>query len=226
MLITFSGVVGSGKTTSARQTAARLREDGYDAEYVQFHFLPCFQWFRLAHYMALLRGRQARPATDAADGKFRRSNYRQRKLTLAPALGYLVKVISYRLYSRWRWPRGKILVLDRYFYDVFTHYLLRSAAERRYVAALCRCIPTPDLAVLLVASPQSIAARRDTYDDGYLSAVSSQYAAVRDLLPPMITMRTDDATPVIDRTVELICAGGPARSPHQAAEARPPSDQP
>jgi hypothetical protein len=87
-------------------------------------------------------------------------------------------------------------VIDRYFYDNFVHYELRTRRERLYATVLRRLIPTPDIALVLVASDDTISARRPAYAREYITAVGTRYRDLPRMFPHLISVRTDGDTSV------------------------------
>jgi thymidylate kinase len=203
-------MVGSGKSTACKHLVTRLQESGVEAEYVRFQSL------RLLPFS----GRASSPA-DAAAGATRvvRSprahGFRLRRLTLFLACGYLARILAFRL--RW-WRRRNELrfyVLDRYFYDSFVHYELTSRVERVYVQFLRWVMPIPDVAVLLLARPETIAARRPDYAPEYVNAAARTYDELPRHFPQLVAIHTDPgerSTAHLDRLVTEWTAGAPTQT--------------
>jgi thymidylate kinase len=191
MLVTVSGIVGGGKTTTAKIVTERLRHNAIEpVEVWNFRRLACF-------------ARLSRRAPDSLDGfdavapAQRGVNYAPRTFTAALAVGYAVRIVSFRRYRFRR--RGTHHVCNRYFYDNFAHFALRTRRERFWLALLRFLIPTPDLAILVVASPSTISHRRSNYAPEYLSAVAAAYERLPGLFPELRTVSTDsdDATALV-----------------------------
>ncbi|NOT26783.1 MAG: hypothetical protein HOP16_11850 [Acidobacteria bacterium] len=201
MLISVSGIVGSGKTTVANRLLDLLRAAGRDATCLRFQTLPCFTFLR-----SPLRTNQ--PARDRAAERaddvpvMRSSGYRKKTLTLIVTLTYIARFVTFRIY-RLSWRSERTYVLNRYFYDLFVHYRLEGRAERFYFAALRALMPVTDVALLLVASPETIAQRRANYSREYLSALGDAYVRLRESFPELIEIRTDPGAGVesLDRIV-------------------------
>jgi len=184
MLVTVSGIVGSGKTTTAKLLADALRNRGIEpVEVWNFRSLPCFTWSG---------GQQPRSMDrlDARAGSARGLNYTRRPLTAILAAGYAVRILSFRWYRFTH--RDSHHVCNRYFYDNFAHFELGSRSERLWAALLRWLIPRPDLAILLVASTDTIAQRRGNYSAEYLSEVMAAYARLPRLFPQVQTVATDN----------------------------------
>lgn len=191
MLITFSGMVGSGKTTAARYAMASLTSAGIPSAYLCFQSLPCFAWLGRSFYLRLLTRRRApEQAAEQAREDRRRVGYRQRPLTLGLTAGYASRIVAFRLF-RWFAPPHVCHISNRYFYDSLVHYQLAGRAERLYFALLTRLIPMPDVAVVLVASPETIAARRPNYAAEYVTTVWEAYRLLLERIPGLVAIRSD-----------------------------------
>ena len=181
MLITVSGMVGSGKSTVVQHVVAALEHNGIVAD------LQRLQW------LTSLKGKGA--ASPAQPRRFtgprgsRRSGYRRQRLTVWRAIGYMGRIAIFRA-SRMR-RRAQAIVLNRYFYDSFVHYRLESRGERVLAALLARFVPKPDVAILLVASLDTIKARRPSYSADYLRIMYDGYADLEARFPNLVRICTD-----------------------------------
>lgn len=197
MLVTVSGIVGSGKSTVVRHIIEVLEHDGVAATYWHFRSLPCFT-FRVG------RPRRKTSREDREQAPAERWNeYQRRRLTARLTLGYMGRILAFRLFRRWRGSR-ECQISNRYFYDNFVHYELNTRIERMYAALLRRLVPVPDVAILLVASLSTIAARRPEYSADYLSSVEHAYKNLRLLFPQLVEISTDPGEPTFDRVDVLL----------------------
>jgi thymidylate kinase len=182
VLITISGMVGSGKSTTAATVADLLVAAGLTPRYLRFRYL------RLCGFARPQRAESGKPAPADAK-KARAEGFALRPLTAALTAGYAVRILAFRLSGIGRGARCD--VLDRYFYDNLVHYALRSRRERVYAAILRRLIPAPDLAILVVASDETIGCRRSNYAREYIVSAGRRYRELPDLFPRLTTIRTD-----------------------------------
>jgi thymidylate kinase len=196
MLVTISGMVGSGKSTAAARAMELLQGEGLDVESWRFQSLPIFS-----------RGTSARSASqssrESSPAHERWAGYTRRRLTARLAAGQLVRALIFRIYRRTR-PHGRHQVCSRYFYDSFVHYTLSTPTERFYARLIRRCIPAPDLALLMVASPETIRARRPRYSSAYVTQVWEAYQTLPQLFPGLIAISTnagDDGARAIEREI-------------------------
>lgn len=188
MLITISGMVGSGKSTTAAAAVKYLEEAGHRPSYVRFRYLKIFGFSRPE------RPQQRERATEGAapETLVRGKRFAIRRLTAARTAGYLVRILAFRM-SGTSELRG-CAVVDRYFYDNFIQYRLQSRVERLYLAVLRRLIPVPDVALLLVARDETISARRPNYDPRYVQAAGRRYRELPQLFPNLLRIDTDPGT--------------------------------
>lgn len=86
--------------------------------------------------------------------------------------------------------RRRVLVMDRYFYDM----LVDVADDGRWfwVRLLEHLTPTPDVPVFLDTSPVVSYARKGEYSVAYLSRRARAYHAVRSLVLPALVLSNDD----------------------------------
>ena len=209
MLITVSGVVGSGKSTAVDHVCRVLENAGLRARPLRFQWLPCFAWFRP-------RGARTSPSA-SAEIVPQRIGYKRKTLTARATLGYIGRMIAFRKFQ-WSTTPGWD-VCDRYFYDNLVHYELRSLQERAYARVLRACMPTPDLAILLVASPAAIAERRPEYSSEYLSSIDIAYMELGRHFPELVAINTEAGQSGLQQ-IEIMLRGRIERS---HARARPAS---
>ena len=186
VLITISGLVGSGKSTTASKLQALATARGRVAVCLRFQTLPCFGLFRSRAKAPGANAAGAQPPTGPVRGR----GYRRTRLTAARCAVYGLRILSFRLY-RLSWRDDQVRILDRYFYDLFAHYTLRTRLERLYVGALRKLMPRPDLAILVSASPETIAARRPAYAPEYVSELSDSYRDIRQWFPELLELQTE-----------------------------------
>jgi len=76
--------------------------------------------------------------------------------------------------------RGRIVLADRYIYDLMIGYKNRPLQNHRRLRAwLCRRYPKPDLAILLDATPEVIFARKPQFEVSQLDYIRRSYHELR-----------------------------------------------
>ena len=184
MLITVSGMVGSGKSTASAIVAEVLAKDDLPPRQLRFRYLKLFGFNRPKQHGA------SGQRTEAATARIvRGKGFTPRRLTALLTIGYAVRILAFRFSSVGAASRCDIL--DRYFYDNLAHYDLTPRRARLFAHALRRLIPVPDLAILLVASDETISMRRPEYAPHYVAMVGRGYRALPELFPHLVTIDTD-----------------------------------
>lgn len=169
LLITVSGVAGSGKSTAVRDIIGQLERSGKPVEYWQFRTLPCFRLLHRSPTPATTESPSERGATAQ-----RWSGYRRRPLTARATLTYLARIVAFGVF-RWMDRDGGYRVSNRYFYDNFPQFTINTRRQRFYRRLLRRWTPKPDLALLMVASVETLATRRPTYSREYFEQLAGAY---------------------------------------------------
>ena len=187
VLVTVSGMVGSGKTTAVRHILNVLRREGIEAADWRFQRLPCIT---LSTTPPPAKPVRKEPSVRRPPGPLRGEGYRARALTSATTFGYLVRSLAFRIYRRWP-PTAAWAVSNRYFYDSFAHFDLSQGYGELYVRLFRRIVPKPDLAFLMVASPETVAERRPQYSVDYIVRVEASYRRLRALFPELIEINSD-----------------------------------
>jgi thymidylate kinase len=181
-LICLTGIDGSGKTTLALRLSEHLRANGYNVHYVHgIHFVVLLRPIKKLAQMLFMRD------TDEYADYIR---YRNVKLTASrrhrslAAVYAAVWFVDYCLqaFRRVTLPimSGKIVVADRYIYDLLLNIALATGYPFNL---LCRLLPfffifnpKPDV-VFVMDTPEEIALSRksDVHSIEYLRERRSQY---------------------------------------------------
>jgi hypothetical protein len=121
----------------------------------------------------------------------RRAGYLRTRLTPLVTIVYAARIAAFRLYAL-RWRGDHAVILDRYFYDVLTHYRIDGIVARVCFLFLHGVIPRPSVAILLQASAETLAERRPEYAAEYLSAAFEAYRALLSDFPELAIVHTDN----------------------------------
>jgi hypothetical protein len=210
-LFTFSGTVGTGKTSAAAAAVSILNERGVVGSYEGFGHLRCFP-LKAKPRVRDCQGKRiltdGPPPVDVTPQVLpkRREIFRQRDLPVALALGYLGRIIAFRIYRRWYSGKADAMVLDRYFYDSLAHFHRDSTWNHRMLRVLEYCVPKPDAAFLLFVDCDQILRRRPGYSEESIRNSISAYRAIARDVPHMIVIEGDGFREVNDRIADIIGA--------------------
>jgi thymidylate kinase len=170
MLITLSGIDGSGKSSQAQAL--------HDACEVS-HVHACIAWTRIGDTPLLRRLRRARHRIAQRHGAALPRTFSRtgRSLVLWAVLAsadYAVWLQS----VRWRLWRGDVVIADRYLCDVEVELSIRLQKEQRLAALLLRALqalaPTPRRAYLLRLDPALSRGRKPASDGRNLDPADLQ----------------------------------------------------
>lgn len=168
MLITFSGIDGSGKTTQARNAAYSLQMRGYKIHYVH---MTRWTWVHaIGEYLA--KNKQGIPIEEAVlitipsqSIYHRGSNLIHRFLRqfvkMMRQFVSLIDLLRFRwviFYQIYLWQR--VVICDRYFYDLGIQALYTKMMGYSMARLYWMLTPSPTLSILLDVSPQ-LAAQRE-----------------------------------------------------------------
>lgn len=194
MLITFSGIVGSGKSTSSKYVRDFLVDQNLNPLYVRFRFLT-WNWPKMKR-KAIKKGRRSSNIKRQKREKPFRCEP-MRRLGFLRFAGYAIRMVNFHLFHRFM-LNGHLVICDRFFYDNLVHYKLEGKAERIYFRILTKFMPKADLSFLMLADPEIIIQRRESYEPNYIRELHAKYTVMSDTFCDLQLMRTDDPRDVLD----------------------------
>ena len=197
MLITFSGLDGSGKSTLVDHLKESLEKE--DCRVAVSHMNYDIGLYSAVRYLARTLKRKSddpshAPREQAYDGKF---NSRAAKLRYhlvwnkgLRALIYpldIVIFVFYRFYVEK--VNRQVLIMDRYFYDTLVDVTGASKSLRfRFLSWLT---PTPTLPVYLDVTPERAFERKAEYSVDYLKRRRLSYQKLMAALPEVLVLSTN-----------------------------------
>lgn len=153
MLVSFSGIDGSGKTTQGERLVESLEDDGISAIRVWGRWRPILT-YPLMGVLYVMVG-------------WRRKDYSRSRI-LRRVWAYLI-LIDQLAFTLWRiWPhllRGRVVCVDRYLLDHFVELRFDGLYNRRAAALFRRFLPVPDITFVLdVPVERAMERKGDTGD--------------------------------------------------------------
>lgn len=173
MLLTFSGLDGSGKSTLIAGLRDALERDGRPVVVLtMYDHVGVYAVIRGLRDLVLGRPRQsaamAVDPTPSVEGSTVAAPSDVGRLTAlirsrrVRRIAYAIDLALFRLYRAYQeHARGRILILDRYFYDSIIE--LAEGMTETELLALLRWVPTPDVPIYVDAAPEIAFARKREY---------------------------------------------------------------
>jgi thymidylate kinase len=195
MLITVSGLDGAGKSTLVASLQRELESRSRRVTVLhQNDHVGIFAWTRALRDR--LRGWA--PPADAPprlEPRHTRLGRLRDGIVWSPVLRaalYPVDLLLFLGYRAWiELVRGRVLLMDRYFYDTLVDLATRGHRHRAF--PLLPLTPTPDLALLLDVAPEDAFDRKGEYTVEYLARRAEAYRALFPRVPSALRIHSDSA---------------------------------
>jgi thymidylate kinase len=177
LLISFSGVDGSGKSTQIAHLQSALHAAGLRTRLLTFwDDVVVGVRYREAFVHKVYKSERGIGAPGKPVQR-RDKNMRGWHLTLSRHMLYLLDAAHLRhVVARERLKVGvDVVILDRYIYDELANLDLANRATRAFVRRVIRFAPQPDLAYLLDADPAAAYARKPEYPVDFMQKCRQSY---------------------------------------------------
>ena len=176
LLISFSGLDGSGKSTQISNLVRALHSSGYRTKQLAF-------WDNVVVGSRYREGFVHKAYKSergiGAPGKpveRRDKNVRRWYLTLARHLLYFADAVNLRfVVGSARRTGANVVIVDRYIYDELVNLPLSSPLTRAYARFVNWMVPRPDVAYLLDADPEAARARKPEYPVDFMRQCRRKY---------------------------------------------------
>jgi thymidylate kinase len=218
LLISFSGLDGSGKSTQINNVCDQLRMMGYRVTTLAFwDNVVVGTKYREGFVHKVYKSEQGIGAPDKPVNR-RDKNVRKWYLNLARHGLYLADAIHLRqVIAQQATSKAHIVIMDRYIYDELANLPLGNPASRAFARWVgTKLVPQPDLALLLDADPEAAQKRKPEYPVDFMKECRGWYHRLADLLgtitivPPLPLDQAKRA--VMDHVRELLGFAGIRRA--------------
>jgi thymidylate kinase len=183
ILISFSGLDGSGKTTQIDALREAMSLLGVRSTLLVFWDDAVFATRWREGFVHKVLGSEQGVGEPGRPVERRDKNVRKGYLTVVRHLLYLADAVRLRLVLR-RAVRGanEVIVMDRYLYDELANLPLRNRFSAAYAKLLARIVPRPDLVFLLDVVPELARARKPEYSVNFMCQSRRSYFRLAELL--------------------------------------------
>jgi thymidylate kinase len=211
VLITFSGVDGSGKSTQIEGVVELLEHNGLRVRRLAFwDDVVVLTRYREGFVHHVFKSEKGIGAPDRPVNR-RDKNMRGWHLTLARHLLYLLDAMHLRMViTRERQASADVIIMDRYIFDELANLPLCSTLSRAFVRMVSVLVPRPDIAFLLDADPEAARARKPEYPVEFMRECRGWYQQLATLLggmtviPPLqLTEARQQVTSAVSRILSL-----------------------
>jgi len=176
LLISFSGLDGSGKSTQISNLVRALHDCGYRTKQLAFWDNVVVATRYREGFVHKAYKSQRGIGAPGKPVERRDKNVRRWYLTLARHLLYFVDAVNLRfVVGSARRSGASVVILDRYIYDELANLPLSSVLTRAYVRFVNWMVPRPDVAYLLDADPEAARARKPEYPVDFMRECRGAY---------------------------------------------------
>lgn len=181
VLITFSGIDGSGKSTQIEKLRTYLMAEGIPVRQLAFwDHVAVFRNARSGFSRRVLQsdGNVGSPVRPAAR---RDKNLQSWPLFLGRSVLHLLDVINLSRVVRKQRSVGAVIIFDRYIYDQLAALPIDRWWARAFASLLLWIAPKPELSYLLDAIPEAARARKPEYPIEFMHKYRTSYLELRHL---------------------------------------------
>jgi len=144
MIIVFSGIDGSGKTTQAQYVAELLQQKGQQVQYIHM-----IRWTLVNRLGRLIQPKNTPKYKNAQNQSV------SRKFASIRWIVSLLDILRFRIFCLYQTNiRRRIIVCDRFFYDLGVQSLYIGVMNSHQEHLYWKMIPSPTISILLDIPPE------------------------------------------------------------------------
>jgi thymidylate kinase len=183
LIVSFSGLDGSGKTTQISELRESITQLGMRAELITFWDDVVVGTRYREGFVHKVFGSERGVGAPGHPVERRDKNVQVGYLTVVRHLLYLADAIHLRMVlNRRRQSGADVIIMDRYLFDQLTNLPLNNPISAAYARLLAAIAPRPDLALLVDADPDLARARKPEYSLTFMRQSRRSYFRLAQLL--------------------------------------------
>ena len=183
MLVSFSGLDGSGKTTQIAHAREVLLRRGRRVTLLTFWDDVVVGKNYREEFVHRVYGSEKGVGSPERPVERQDKNVRAWYLTIARHALYLVDAVNLRRVIRRTWRRGAdVILIDRYVYDELANLPLDNRLSQAFIHFVNWLVPRPQLALLLDADPEAARARKPEYPLEFMRKCRRAYFRLAQIL--------------------------------------------
>ena len=208
MIVSFSGIDGSGKSTQIESLCKRLEEAGLHVRLITFwDDVATLKRLREGAGHKVFRGDEGVGTIEKPINR-RDKNIRTPLMTVVRLLLYLLDAVSLRKITKAAFmSQADVVIFDRYLYDELANLDLQNRVFRRYARWTMKLVPKPNVSFVLDGDPIKARARKPEYPLEFLQfnrvsflTLGKMFSGIT-VIPPM---PIDEVKAEIDRNLAEI----------------------
>ncbi len=183
LLVSFSGLDGSGKSTQIANLTSYLQERGLVVRNLAFwDDVVVGTRYREGFVHKVYGSEKGIGAPDRPVNR-RDKNVRKWYLSIARHFLYLADAIHLRaVIGKARRSSAQAIIMDRYIYDELANLPLSNPLTKLFIRVVASIVPRPDVAYLLDADPEAARARKPEYPVDFMRECRTAYFRLDELL--------------------------------------------
>ncbi|HUS19736.1 MAG TPA: hypothetical protein VMZ25_08805 [Terriglobales bacterium] len=204
MLISFSGLDGSGKSTQIAALRQLLASRGLTVKTLAFwDDVVLGKRWREVFVHKVYKSEKGIGAPGKPVER-RDKNVRKWYLSLARHLLYTIDAVNLvRVISRVRAEKPNVIIMDRYIYDELANLPLRNPLTRAFVKLVHAMVPQPEIAYLLDVDVEAARVRKPEYPVDFMHRCRIAYFELDRMLGNMTVIPAASLSEATDEVISI-----------------------